>query len=57
MHLRMCTWSSGGHGFYDISVNYLCYFCGLLTLFVQKKVEPQFMACVSRGGLVVPPGV
>lgn len=57
MHLRMCTWSSGGQGFYDISVNYLCYFCGLLTLFVQKKVEPQFMACVSRGGLVVPPGV
>jgi hypothetical protein len=56
MHLRMCTWSSGGQGFYDISVNYLCYFCGLLTLFVQKSRTSIYGLRLTRG-LVVPPGV
>ena len=53
MHMRMCTWSSGWAVFYAIPVDYLRYFHRLYTLFTQKKIEPQFMACVSRGRLVV----
>jgi hypothetical protein len=54
MHLRMCTWSSGCAGF-------LCYLYELFTLFlwtiyvIYVKIEPQFMACVPYGRLVVGP--
>jgi hypothetical protein len=57
MHLRMCTWSSG-------SVRFLCFLYELFTLFMwtidaicAKNIEPQFIAGVPRGRLVVGPGV
>jgi hypothetical protein len=54
MHLRMCTWSSGGRGFYAISVNYLRYFYGLFTLFALKN-KTTIYGLRPRRRLVVGP--
>jgi hypothetical protein len=50
MRLCMCTGPVVVRGFYDISMNYLRYFCELFMLFVEKT-EPQFIACIPHRGL------
>jgi hypothetical protein len=60
MYACACACARGpvaGRGFYAVSINYLFYFREVFMLFAQKKTEPQFMACVARGGWDIGPEV
>jgi hypothetical protein len=50
MRLHVWTWSSDWAGVYDISINYLRYFCELFTLLRKKQKRNLWSASHARVG-------